>query len=99
MTRRWAAAGVLTFAAGLTRPTAFALVAALAVAGLIAVVRRREDWRPPLAAVAIAPLGWRAIWPGWGVGYRMGDWGGYTKLQEGAWGHTFDYGLSTASTC
>ncbi len=26
------------------------------------------------------------------VGYRMGDWGGYTKLQEGAWGHTFDYG-------
>ncbi|MGA5413747.1 hypothetical protein [Streptomyces pseudogriseolus] len=90
MTRRWAAAGVLTFAAGLTRPTAFALVAALAVAGLIAVVRRREDWRPPLAAVAIAPLG-VAGYLAW-VGYRMGDWGGYTKLQEGAWGHTFDYG-------
>ncbi|MDT6982329.1 hypothetical protein ACFOSY_21230 [Streptomyces lusitanus] len=90
ITRRWAAAGVLTFAAGLTRPTAFALVAALAVAGLIAVVRRREDWRHPLAAVAIAPLG-VAGYLAW-VGYRMGDWGGWTKLQEGAWGHTFDYG-------
>ncbi|EMF26708.1 glycosyltransferase family 39 protein [Streptomyces pseudogriseolus] len=90
ITRRWAAAGVLTFAAGLTRPTAFALVAALAVAGLIAVVRRRENWRQPLAAVAIAPLG-VAGYLAW-VGYRMGDWGGYTKLQEGAWGHTFDYG-------
>ncbi|MFD8846663.1 hypothetical protein [Streptomyces pseudogriseolus] len=90
ITRRWAAAGVLTFAAGLTRPTAFALVAALAVAGLIAVVRQRENWRQPLAAVAIAPLG-VAGYLAW-VGYRMGDWGGYTKLQEGAWGHTFDYG-------
>jgi hypothetical protein len=89
-TRRWAAAGVLVLAAGLTRPTAVALVAALAVAGLVAVVRRREDWRQPLAAVAVAPLG-VAGYLAW-VGYRMGDWGGYTTLQEGAWGHTFDYG-------
>ncbi|MBJ6630932.1 glycosyltransferase family 39 protein [Streptomyces griseoincarnatus] len=89
-TRRWAAAGVLVFAAGLTRPTAVALVAALAVAGVVAVVRRREDWRQPLAAVVIAPLG-VAGYLAW-VGYRMGDWGGYTKLQEGAWGHTFDWG-------
>ncbi len=89
-TRRWALAAVLTFAAGLTRPTAVALVAALGVAGLCAVLRREEDWRRPLAAVAIAPLG-VAGYLGW-VGYRMGDWGGYTKLQEGAWGHTFDYG-------
>ncbi|MDN3268040.1 hypothetical protein [Streptomyces sp. MA15] len=89
-TRRWAAAGVLAFAAGLTRPTAVALAAALAVAGLLAVVRRREDWRRPLAAAAIAPLG-TAGYLAW-VGHRMGDWGGYTKLQEGAWGHTFDYG-------
>ncbi|GGV21785.1 glycosyltransferase family 39 protein [Streptomyces griseoflavus] len=90
MTRHWLTAGVLTFTAGLARPTAVTLVAALAVAGLFAVLRRREGVRRPLAAVLIAPLG--AVGHlGW-VGHRMGDWGGYSKLQEGAWGHTFDFG-------
>ncbi|MFI8091055.1 hypothetical protein ACIF9R_22505 [Streptomyces sp. NPDC086080] len=90
MTRHWLTAGVLTFTAGLARPTAVALVAALAVAGLCAVWRRRESLRRPLAAVLIAPLG-AAGYLAW-VGHRMGDWGGYNKLQDGAWGHKFDYG-------
>ncbi|GAA0645754.1 membrane protein [Streptomyces thermocarboxydovorans] len=92
MTRRWLTAGVLTFTAGLARPTAVTLVAALAVAGL-AEVWRRENWRRPLLAVAIAPLG-TAGYLGW-VGYRMGDWNGYSKLQDGAWAHKFDYGRHT----
>ena len=29
------------------------------------------------------------------VGHRMGDYGGYFKLQDGAWAHTFDYGEQT----
>ncbi|MET7295839.1 hypothetical protein ABZS79_27525 [Streptomyces griseoloalbus] len=93
MTRRWLTAGVLTFTAGLARPTAVTLVAALAVAGLLAVWRREEGLRRPLIAVAIAPLG-AVGYLGW-VGYRMGDWGGYNKLQDGAWAHKFDYGRHT----
>ncbi|MFI2374582.1 hypothetical protein ACH5AO_05855 [Streptomyces sp. NPDC018964] len=90
MTRRWLTAGVLTFTAGLARPTAVTLVAALAVAGLLAVWRREEGIRRPLTAVAVAPLG-AVGYLGW-VGYRMGDWGGYNKLQDGAWAHKFDGG-------
>ncbi|MFF7853361.1 hypothetical protein [Streptomyces sp. NPDC007904] len=93
MTRRWLTAGVLTFTAGLSRPTAVTLVAALAVAGLLAVWRREEGIRRPLLAVAIAPLGVFG-YLGW-VGHRMGDWGGYSKLQDGAWAHKFDYGRHT----
>ncbi|CAL9643572.1 glycosyltransferase family 39 protein [Streptomyces sp. Tu 3180] len=93
MTRRWLTAGVLTFTAGLSRPTAVTLVAALAVAGLLAVWRRQEGIRRPLIAVAIAPLGVFG-YLGW-VGWRMGDWGGYSKLQDGAWAHKFDYGRHT----
>ncbi|GAA3192686.1 MULTISPECIES: hypothetical protein [Streptomyces] len=93
MTRRWLTAGVLTFTAGLARPTAVTLVAALAVAGLVAVLRREEGIRRPLVAVLIAPLG-AVGYLGW-VGYRMGDWGGYNKLQDGAWAHKFDFGRHT----
>ncbi|MEV5431593.1 hypothetical protein [Streptomyces sp. NPDC052701] len=93
MTRRWLTAGVLTFTAGLSRPTAVALAAALAVAALLALYRRRDGVVRPLAAVAIAPLG-LAGYLGW-VGHRMGDWNGYSKLQDGAWAHKFDYGRHT----
>ncbi len=95
MTRRWLTAGLLTCAAGLNRPTAGALIAALAVAALLAVHRhrRREGILRPLAAVAVAPLGLLGylLW----VGHRMGDYGGYFKLQSGAWAHEFDYGRQT----
>ncbi|WP_329284774.1 hypothetical protein [Streptomyces sp. NBC_01455] len=111
MRHHWLTAGLLTCAAGLTRPTATALIAALAVAALLAVHRRWREVRRwgdapgpdgkrrrriaprPLAAVAIAPLG-LVGYLGW-VGYRMGDYDGYFKLQEGAWAHTFDYGRQT----
>ncbi|NEA45356.1 glycosyltransferase family 39 protein [Streptomyces sp. SID10815] len=92
LTRRWLTAGVLTCLAGLNRPTAAALIAALAVAALLA-LRRREDGARPLAALLIAPLGLAGylVW----VGHRMGDYGGYFKLQSGAWAHSFDYGKHT----
>jgi hypothetical protein len=97
MSRRWLTAGLLTCAAGLCRPTAAALVAALAVAALLS-LRRRADGvrladgiRRPLAAVAIAPLGLFG-YLAW-VNYRMGDINGYSKLQDGAWAHKFDWGV------
>ncbi|MCX3292331.1 hypothetical protein OR263_37490 [Streptomyces sp. NEAU-H22] len=91
MTRRWLSAGLLTFAAGLCRPTAVALVAALAFAAVMALRRREGGIRRPLAAVAIAPLGLFG-YLAW-VNYRMGDLNGYSKLQDGAWGHKFDWGV------
>ncbi|MET9899621.1 hypothetical protein [Streptomyces sp. NPDC006446] len=111
MRRRWLTAGLLTCAAGLTRPTATALIAALTLAVLMDLLRHRRAVRRwgdtplpdgttrrgavlrPLTAVAIAPVG-LAGYLGW-VGYRMGDLGGYFKLQDGAWAHSFDYGRHT----
>ncbi|MER7481663.1 glycosyltransferase family 39 protein [Streptomyces sp. NPDC126510] len=93
MTRRWLTAGLLTCAAGLCRPTAVALVAALAVAAVLSLRRREDGVRRPLAAVAIAPLGLLG-YLGW-VNYRMGDINGYSKLQDGAWAHKFDWGVHT----
>ncbi|WP_262063679.1 glycosyltransferase family 39 protein [Streptomyces sp. STR69] len=93
LTRRWLTAGLLTCAAGLNRPTAAALVAAVAVAALLALRDRRDGTLRPLAAMAMAPLGLIA-YLGW-VGHRMGDYGGYFKLQSGAWAHEWDYGRQT----
>jgi hypothetical protein len=93
MTDRWLTAGVLTFAAGLNRPTAVALIAALTVAALQTLHRRRENLAGPWIAMAIAPLGLVGylLW----VGNQMGDLAGYFKLQDGAWAHSFDYGKHT----
>ncbi|MEU8513146.1 hypothetical protein AB0C76_16380 [Kitasatospora sp. NPDC048722] len=96
MTRRWVAAGLLTLAAGLNRPTAAALIAAVSVAALVALVRRTDGVRRPLFAMLITP--WGLIWYVAWVGYRMGDWGGYFKLQRGAWNRYFDWGASTFRT-
>lgn len=93
MTRRWLTAGILTFLAGLNRPTAAALIAGLGVAVLLSLRRREDGVVRPLAAMLISPLGlaWYLLW----VGHRMGDYGGYFALQKGAWAHTFDYGAQT----
>lgn len=104
--RDWLTAGLLTFLAGLNRPTAVTLIAGLTVAALLAVRReranRRDDDGPgavrgglvrPLAALAVAPLG-LAGYLGW-VGYRTGRPTGYFLLQSGAWQHEFDFGRYT----
>lgn len=92
MTDRWLTAGVLTFAAT-NRPTAAALIAALTVAALQALHRRRENLAGPWIAMAVAPLGLIGylLW----AGNQMGDLAGYFKLQSGAWAHSFDYGKHT----
>ncbi|WP_033309508.1 glycosyltransferase family 39 protein [Streptomyces iakyrus] len=93
MSRRWITAGLLTCAAGLCRPTAVTLVAALAVAVALSLRRREDGVRRPLAAVGVAPLGLFG-YLAW-VNYRMGDINGYSKLQDGAWAHKFDWGVHT----
>ncbi|GAA4858389.1 hypothetical protein [Kitasatospora terrestris] len=89
----WLPAGVTAFVAGLNRPTSAALIAALGVAALIALYRRRDGVVGPVAAVLIAPIGLAGYiaWASW----RMGSWTSYFELQRGGWLHFFDWGAHT----
>lgn len=96
MSGRWITAGVLALMAGLSRPTSATLIAAVTVAAVVALFRHRDEVARPLIAMTLAPLGLLG-YVGW-VGWRMGDWGGYFKLQRGAWLHFFDGGRFTVAT-
>jgi len=89
---RWVTAGVLILLAGLTRPTALALIVVIGVAALIAIVKRRDGWRPWVAA-ALAPLGYLGYLAF--VAIRLGRFDGYYYVQEAAWHNGFDWGLET----
>ncbi|GAA4704139.1 glycosyltransferase family 39 protein [Pseudonocardia yuanmonensis] len=91
--RQWVAAGLAAAAAGLVRPTAAALVAAVGLAALAAVVARREGARPwcaiPLAAAGL--LGYLGY-----VATRTGSLTGWFVLQQRGWDSRFDGGRATA---
>lgn len=87
--RNWASAGLLAAVAGLTRPTAAALVLVVMLAALVAVVRREDGWRPWLAGL-LAPLGLLGF-IGW-VGLRLDRIDGYTHVQNDAWHMSYDGG-------
>ncbi|MFE1320328.1 hypothetical protein [Kitasatospora phosalacinea] len=98
--RRWLTAGLLSTLACLTRPTGIAVAAAVGVAALLAVVsavRRRDatGWVRPVAAVAVAPLGFVG-YLAW-VGHRRGRWDAYFEVQR-AWDSHFDFGRSTLAS-
>jgi hypothetical protein len=95
VTRRWITAGALCVLAGLTRPSAMALTAAVGLAALVELVRRvrtRGNWVRPLVGGLLSPLGWGGyiLWTGW----VLGSWSAYFHIQQ-AWGSTFDGGAST----
>ncbi|MDT9684710.1 hypothetical protein RND61_22015 [Streptomyces sp. TRM76323] len=89
----WIRAGVLVVLAGLTRPSAVALIAALGVAALATVVRERRVTPGLAAGVLLAPLGW--------LGYvvyvavRTGSPTAYFDVQAG-WGNRIDGGAALA---
>lgn len=85
---RWIAAGLLCCLAGLTRPTAVALIAALGVAALVAVFQRRR-WIA-LAAPAIGSIGWLG-YLAW-VAHRVGRIDGWFWVQRTYWHSRFDGG-------
>jgi hypothetical protein len=90
--RQWLLAGVCSAAAGLVRPTAAALVAAVGMVALVAVVTGRDGWRPWVAAL-LAPsglVGYLAF-----VAARTGRWDGWFVLQRQGWDSGFDGGLAT----
>jgi hypothetical protein len=90
--RRWLWAGVLCLLSGLVRPTAAAVIAAIAVAAVIAIVRREDGWRPWVGAL-LSPLGLLG-YLAW-VGVRTGQWDGWFVVQQRGWGSQFDGGKAT----
>ncbi|GGY04136.1 glycosyltransferase family 39 protein [Streptomyces tanashiensis] len=90
---RWILAGVLCAVAGLTRPTAAALIAALGVTALVTLVRERRLPARTVAGVLIAPLGWLAYVAY--VGVREASPTAYFDVQA-AWGNSIDGGVALA---
>ncbi|MFF8839747.1 mannosyltransferase family protein [Streptomyces sp. NPDC015130] len=90
---RWILAGALCAGAGLTRPTAVALVAALGITALVTLVRERRLPLRTVAGVLIAPLGWFAYIAY--VGIREKSPTAYFDVQA-AWGNSIDGGVALA---
>lgn len=103
LTGRWIVAGALCVLAGLTRPTAAALIAALAITAAVTLVRecRAGDGVGPvlrrnarmIAGVALAPLGWLAYVVF--VAVREGSPFAYFDVQA-QWGNNIDGGRALA---
>lgn len=103
LTRRWIVAGGLCALAGLTRPSAAALIAALAITAVVTLVREyrggatdgivRRNGRM-LLGVAVAPLGWLAYVVF--VAVREGSPFAYFDVQA-QWGNSIDGGAALAS--
>jgi hypothetical protein len=90
---QWLLAGACAAGAGLVRPTASSVVAAVGLAALAAVVARRGGWRPwaggLLAATGI--LGYLGY-----VAARTGAIDGWFAIQREGWGWYLDGGGATA---
>jgi hypothetical protein len=103
LTGRWITAGGLALLAGLTRPSAAAVVAAVWIAAAVAVVRGLRAGASPgellrghtrtLLGVLLAPLGWLAYVLF--VGVRNGSPFAYFEVQR-RWGNGFDGGRALA---
>ncbi|SCF88921.1 Mannosyltransferase (PIG-V) [Streptomyces sp. Cmuel-A718b] len=100
---RWIVAGALCVLAGLTRPSAAALIAALAITAAVTLVRAYRDERRAgpvlrrnarmIAGVALAPLGWLAYVVF--VAVREGSPVAYFDVQA-QWGNNIDGGRALA---
>ncbi|MEU7030143.1 hypothetical protein AB0A60_26115 [Streptomyces sp. NPDC046275] len=88
---RWVLAGALCVLAGLTRPTAAALIAAIGITAVVTVVRERRLRARVLAGTFLAPLGWLGYIVY--VGLRQGSATAYFEVQA-AWGNSIDGGVA-----
>ena len=90
--RRWLLAGICCALAGLVRSTGAALVLAVGIAVVVAIMKRRDGWRPWVGGL-IAPTGLVGYLAR--VGAQTGEWDGWFALQERGWGTGFDGGAAT----
>jgi hypothetical protein len=90
--RKWILAGLSCASAGLVRPTASALVLAVGVAALVAVIQRKDGWRPWVGGL-LAPAGFVG-YLAW-VATKTGELTGYFALQQRGWDSRFDGGAAT----
>ncbi|MEV6331748.1 hypothetical protein [Streptomyces sp. NPDC051909] len=90
---RWVLAGALCVFAGLTRPSAAALIAAIGITAVATVVRERRLRVRVAAGTLLAPLGWLAYVVY--VGVRQGSATAYFDVQA-AWGNSIDGGVALA---
>jgi hypothetical protein len=92
--RQWLLAGLVTAAAGLVRPTATGLVAAVGLAALAAVLARRDGIRPWAGGLLAASglVGYLAY-----VAARTGRPDGWFAIQRDGWGWYLDGGRATAA--
>ncbi|MFB7951531.1 mannosyltransferase family protein [Streptomyces sp. NPDC056045] len=100
LTDRWITAGVLCAVAGLTRPVAVALIAAIGVTALWRLVAARREGVPlrahrrMVAGACLAPLGWLAYTVF--VAVREGHPFAYFDVQAG-WNNRIDGGAALAA--
>ena len=93
---RWLAAAGLTILTGLTHSTAVLLIAVVVAAALIAIIRRRDGWRP-YAAILLSPLGILGYWAFLGLRlHHMNAW--FVSQRAPGWRAVFDYGSQTVKT-
>jgi Gpi18-like mannosyltransferase len=92
--RQWIAAGLLCMLAGLSRPTSASIIVVVVLSALVAIVQRRDGWRPWVAGF-VAPLGFLG-YVAW-IGHRLGRADGYVHVQNSAWKMHYDFGGYTVS--
>jgi hypothetical protein len=90
--QQWLLAGACAAGAGLVRPSATALVAAVGLAAVVAVLTRRGGWRPWVGGLLAAggTVGYLAY-----VATRTGTPDGWFRIQREGWGWHFDGGVAT----
>ena len=94
--RVWWLAGLVGLGAALTRPTGMAVGLALAVAVLLKwreMAVRERVWASSAAAVTLLAGPLYLAWVGW----QVGEWDAWFKVQTAGWGSTFDFGDSVVT--
>src|SRR5581483_6237898 len=90
---RWLTASALTILAGLTRSTVVLVIAVVVAAALIAIIRRRDGWRP-YAAIVLSPLGIVGYWAFLGLRlHHLNAW--FISQEAPGWRSSFDFGRQT----
>jgi hypothetical protein len=90
---RWITAGGLTLVAGLSRPSAIALVVVVCAACLVAIVRNHGRWRAA-AGLLLAPCGAAGylLWIGLRL-HNIDAW--FVSQRAQGWQSSFDFGKQT----